>query len=164
MDKDKKVLWDRTWDFGLVFAVFSISTVFWFISAPLVRYGYAYITVVPLLMFGQLFIVGCSIKRLQAYAGYIHKAFCVILLCFLLTRFSGLITDIQRTWKEPYYFAQTDYVDGDAEIRVVDGITFYVPTELGHIGYKKFPSSVFAIPFELRGESIEDGFRQPLTE
>ncbi len=164
MDKDKKVLWDRTWDFGLVFAVFSISTVFWFVSAPLVRYGYAYITVVPLLMFGQLFIVGCSIKRLQAYAGYIHKAFCVILLCFLLTRFSGLITDIQRTWKEPYYVAQMDYIDEEASIQMVDGVVFYVPEASGQIGYHKFPSSLLVQPVELRGESIENGFRQMKKE
>lgn len=160
MDKDKKVLWNRTWDFGLVFAVFSVSTIFWFVSAPLVRYGYAYITVVPLLMFGQLFIVCCSTKRLQAHVGHFHKAFCFILLCFLLSRFSGLVTDILRTWKEPYYVAQMDYIDEEADIQMVDGIAFYVPREGGQIGYHKFPSSLLVQPIELRGESIEDGFRQ----
>ena len=160
MDKAKKVLWNRAWDFWLVFVVFSISTVFWFVSAPLVRYGYAYITVVPLLIFGQFFIECCNTKRMQAYAGHFHKAFCFILLCFLLTRFGGLVTDILRTWKEPYYVAQMDYIDEDADIQMVDGIAFYVPKEGGQIGYHKFPSSLLVQPIELRGESIEDGFRQ----
>ncbi|MBO5485881.1 MAG: hypothetical protein J5988_02970, partial [Eubacterium sp.] len=160
IDKDKKVLWSQTWDFGLVFAVFSISTVFWFVSAPLVRYGYAYITVVPLLTFGQVLLQGRSIKKLQAYAGHFHKAFCFILGCFLLTKARGLADDIVRTWKEPYYVAQMDYIDEEAAIQMVDGVAFYVPKESGQIGYHKFPSSLLVQPIELRGESIEDGFRQ----
>ena len=51
-------------------------------------------------------------------------------------------------------------MDGEAITRVVGGVTFYEPEESGQIGYEKFPSSLFALPFELRGESIEDGFRQ----
>ena len=79
---------------------------------------------------------------------------------FLLTRVQGLGENIIRTWKQPYYFAQMDYVDGEAETKMVGNVTFYVPTDAGQIGYEKFPSSVFALPFELRGDSIEDGFRQ----
>lgn len=161
---DKKKLWNPEWDFPLTFCVFVISTFFWFVSAPLIRYGYAYVTVVPLLTFGYFFLQLMKNHIFKKYEKVVHMVFCLAVIGFLFTRITGLGNDVARTWKEPYYFAQTDYVDGDAEIRVVDGITFYVPTELGHIGYKKFPSSVFAIPFELRGESIEDGFRQPLTE
>lgn len=158
------VLWNQDWNFPLVFIVFAVSTVFWFVSAPLVRYGYAYVAVVPLITFGHFLICILQKDKWKRYYKYIRTAFCVVLLGFLVTRIKGLADDIIRTWKEPYYFAQMDYVDGEAQTRVVDGVTFYVPTEAGQIGYEKFPSSVFALMFELRGESMEDGFRQILEE
>lgn len=161
---DKKILWNPTWNFTLVFVVFVIATAFWFVSAPLVRYGYAYVTVVPLITFGFLFLLFMQSKRGMKYEKGIHVVFCLAVIGFLLTRVTGLVSDIARTWKEPYYFAQMDYVDGEAEIKMVDGITFYVPTNAGQIGYDKFPSSLFALPFELRGNSIEDGFRQTPLE
>ena len=159
-DCDRKMLWDGSWNFPLVFGVFVISTVFWFVSAPLVRYGYAYVTVVPLLTFGYFFLLLMQSKVFKQYGKVVHAVFCVAVIGFLLTRITGFMSDIARTWKQPYYFAQVDYVDGEAEIKVVDGVTFYVPVDAGQIGYEKFPSSVFALPFELRGDSLEDGFRQ----
>lgn len=163
-EQKKEVLWNIDLNFGLVFIVFCISTVFWFVSAPLVRYGYAYITVVPLITFGKLLLQGNGIERLRPYAEWFHKAFCFILFCFILTRISGLTDDIRRTFKEPYYVAQVDYPDGEASVQMVDGVTFYVPEESGQIGYYKFPASLLIQPIELRGESIEDGFRQIIQE
>lgn len=162
--KEQKILRNNTWNFGLVFAVFCISTVFWFVSAPLVRYGYAYITVVPLITFGELLLQGQRIRKIQPYTKQIHLVFCMILAVFLLTRVKGLGEDILRTWKEPYYVAQMDYIDGEATTQVVDGVTFYIPEDSGQIGYEKFPSSMLVQPIELRGDSIEDGFRQVLQE
>lgn len=159
-DCDGKMLWNSAWNFPLVFGVFVISTAFWFVSAPLVRYGYAYVTVVPLITFGYFFLLLMQSKVFKQYGKVVHAVFCVAVIGFLLTRITGLGSDIVRTWKQPYYFAQMDYVDGEAELKVVDGATFYVPVDAGQIGYEKFPSSVFALPFELRGDSLEDGFRQ----
>lgn len=148
------------WNFALVFGVFTVGTVFWFFSAPLVRYGYAYVVVVPAVTFGYFF--------LQIYNNFTKKKLCnalwigacAVIVLFLFTRVKGIWSDILRTYKEPYYIMQTDYVDGEAATQVVDGITFYVPEESGQIGYDKFPSSMFPQPIELRGDSIEDGFRQ----
>lgn len=158
------VLWKTSWNFALVFLVFGISTVFWFVSAPLVRYGYAYITVVPLITFGEIMLRMWNMKKIQPYSRYIHWAFCILLAGFLLTRVEGLADDIRRTWKEPYYIAQMDYMDGEAVTQEVDGVTFYVPTDSGLIGYEKFPASLFVWPIELRGESIKEGFRQIIQE
>ncbi len=163
--KENRVFfWSKEWDFWLVFAVYALSTVFWFVSAPLVRYGYAYITVIPLITFGHLFLRLLKRIREERIGKYVYVFFCVALAGFLLSRVKGLAEDILRTWKQPYYIVQTDYVDGEAKTKVVDGTVFYVPTESGQIGYNKFPSSMFLKPVELRGESIEDGFRQILEE
>lgn len=53
-----------------------------------------------------------------------------------------------------------DYVDGSAEMYEVDGVTIYVPTDRGQIGYNKFPSSPIVQDIELRGNSIRNGFRK----
>jgi len=158
--QDERSLWNTAWDFLLIFVVFVISTAFWFVSAPLVRYGYAYVTVVPLITFGHFFLLIMKKGKGKTLNKSMYLLFCIGLVGFFVTRIQGLGEDIRWTWKEPYYFSQMDYEDGEAEIRVVDGVTFYVPTNAGQIGYEKFPSSMFALPFELRGDSIEDGFRQ----
>lgn len=148
------------WNFALIFGVFTVGTVFWFFSAPLVRYGYAYVVVVPAVTFGYFFLQifhGCKKKKLS---DALWLCACVATVLFLLTRVKGIAGDILRTYKEPYYIRQTDYVDGEAATEVLGGITFYVPEENGQIGYNKFPSSMFPQPIELRGDSIEDGFRQ----
>ena len=148
------------WNFALVFGVFTVGTVFWFFSAPLVRYGYAYVVVVPAVTFGYFFLQiynACTKKKI---CNVLWLCACTVTAFFLLTRVKGIGSDILRTYKEPYYIMQTDYVDGEAATQVVDGITFYVPKENGQIGYDKFPSSMFPQPVELRGDTIEDGFRQ----
>lgn len=156
----KESLWDKSWDFALVFVVVTVSAIFWFVSAPLVRYGYVYITVLPLITFGHFLLYLLQTERVKVSCKTRHLIFCVLLAGFLLTRVKGIADDIIRTWKEPYYFAQKDYTDGEATTRTVDGVVFYVPTEAGQIGYNKFPSSLLVNPIELRGDSIEDGFRQ----
>ncbi len=157
--------WNKELDFPLVFCVFVLSTIFWFVSAPLVRYGYAYVAVVPLITFGKIFLEALDYGKIKSYKKQICVAFNIVLVVFLLTRVKGLAEDIVRTWKEPYYLAQEDYIDGEATTKEVNGITFYVPEDAGQIGYEKFPSSMFAVPFELRGDSIEEGFRQlPMEE
>lgn len=160
--RKKKWLLDR--DFALVFGVSVIAAAFWFVSAPLIRYGYAYVTVIPLLAFGYFFLQWMKKISKTAYHKILYRVFALAVILFLFTRVTGFAKDIARTCRQPYYIAQMDYVDGEARVRVVDGIAFYEPTEAGQIGYRKFPASLFAMPFELRGDSLEEGFRQPDTE
>ena len=62
--------------------------------------------------------------------------------------------------RQPYYIYQQDYVDSPAETYEVDGVTIYVPTDRGQIGYNKFPSSPIVQKIELRDGTLESGFRQ----
>lgn len=146
--------------FSFVFIVFTVSGFFWFLSAPLIRYGYAYLVALPLITFGFVYLKLLGHKTLRLHADKMHKVFVIVLVLFLATRVKGLAEDIVRTYKEPYYLMQTDYEDGEAVMQEVNGVTFYVPTDRALIGYHKFPSSLLVWPIELRGDSIEDGFRQ----
>ena len=72
-------------------------------------------------------------------AGY--WAFVGLLVAFFTYKGYNLIQMVRELAYEPYYLWQQDYVDGSAEMYEVDGVTIYVPTDRGQIGYNKFPSS-----------------------
>ena len=145
-------------DFILVTAVFSAAAAFWFLKAPLIRYGYAYIITVPLLVYGYLYIRLAD--RIKKYSCPLCRVFQAAAVLFLLSRIPGLYEDISTTVRQPYYVAQRDYDVCEATTKELGGITFYIPAKQGQIGYDKFPSSLFAYPVELRGTDLSDGFRQ----
>lgn len=147
-------------DFALVFGVLSVSSFFWFFSAPLIRYGYVYVTAIPLVTFGYFY--GVLLKRVkrEQYKKTLHGCILAALTLFLLVRCKGLAADIKNTWQQDYYVRQEDYYTGETDSYTIGGITIYVPLENGQIGYDKFPSSPTVLDIELRGNSIEDGFRQ----
>lgn len=142
--------------FLLVAIVFAVAAGFWFVSAPLVRYGYAYVITMPILVFGAI-CIGCG-ERIGG--NLLYRGFQVAVVLFLLSRIPGLYEDISATVTQPYYLAQRDYDVHEATTTQVGGVTFYIPTEKGQIGYDKFPSSLFVYPVELRGDDLKDGFRQ----
>ncbi len=153
--KDKE---RRTKNFLLLFFVVTISTIFWFLSAPLIRYGYAYVTALPLLTFGYLFL--CIFDRFKNIRKILRSIFIIVLLLVFAFRLKVLLYDIRTTLSQNYYIYQEDYVDGDATTYQIGETTIYVPINQGQIGYYKFPSSPVVQDIELRGNSIRDGFRQ----
>ena len=148
----------RAMDFLLLFWVLTSSTLFWFFTAPLIRYGYSYVTVLPLITFGYFYL--CIYNKYLRTRKILSNLFIVTLILFFGFRFKGLFFDIRSTLLQNYYIYQEDYIDGDAKTYDVDGITIYVPLNQGQIGYNKFPSSPIIQNIELRGKSIKDGFRQ----
>lgn len=125
--------------------------VFWFLSAPLIRYGVVYM-LIPLALSAGKILAG--LKR-----AWIPEAGAVILLAagmLLLLKtvsFYGAIP-----WKRPveYSYHETDQVE-------LDGVTIYVPQPPDDtVGYQFFPSTQNAgviERIELRTGSLEDGFR-----
>lgn len=143
-----------------------LGTVFWFVSAPLVRYGYAYLIIVPFMTIGYIMSTGViqsfakKSQKMSTYFVYTNSFVFTLLLALVLgMKVKGLIRDITRTISEDYYIAQQDYIDGEAFTYDVQGVTIYVAYDSGQIGYYKFP----ATPEEysdmaLRGKDISDGF------
>mgnify|MGYP000414673109 CR=1 FL=1 len=104
------------------------------------------------------FRTGTQWRKWLKNAGY--WAFVGLLVAFFTYKGYNLIQMVRELAYEPYYLWQQDYVDGSAEMYEVDGVTIYVPTDRGQIGYNKFPSSPIVQDIELRGNSIRDGFRK----
>lgn len=139
----------------LVWTVMVISCLFWFFSAPLIRYGYGYLTCIPLLTDG---ILCMELIKKTGDEKSLYIAYIIVLSILGLYRLKTIGYDVASTIKEPYYMAQKDYQDWPAEEYNLDGLTIYVPTE-NLIGYNQFPSSALVIDVQLRGNDFSDGFR-----
>ena len=124
----------------------------WQFGAPLVRYGCFFVLFLPLVMFGTLFLWAFDAKMGK-------RIFQVLLVAFLLYRGYNLTNMVVEMAEEPYYIQQQEYGTFDATTYEVDGITIYVPSVQGQIGYDKFPSSPVVQDIRLRGESLKSGFR-----
>lgn len=146
------------WDWLLYAAVLITGYFFWQFSAPLVRYGYVYVVMLPAAVLGYVYIWLTGKKEKIRIYGY--YAFGAGALVFLLIKGAGLLQGIGETAGEPYYIRQQGYGSFAAVTYEVDGITIYVPADGGQIGYDKFPSSPRIQDIELRREGdIRHGFR-----
>lgn len=135
--------------------ILSVGAVFWFGSAPLIRYGYAYLCILPFATLGFL-VTETGLGRLHI-GRFIFPAVFAAIMCL---RLFNLTRDIYNFRTSPYYVNQQDYIDGDAFTYEVDGVTIYVATDSGQIGYYKIPSTVEERhDFELRGTDVSEGFR-----
>lgn len=139
-------------------AVLMVCYLVWQLSAPLVRYGYAWVIALPTVTAGFWYC------RLAGRDGLARKVFTAFLCLFFLYKALDLAGGILDLAGEPWYLRQQEYGDFEAFTYEIDGITVYVPTDRGQIGYDKFPSSPWIQDIELRGEGknagdIRYGFR-----
>lgn len=126
------------------------SYLYWQLSAPLPRYGYAYILLVPALMCGVVVLTlrRDGIVRAVLALGGLYKIWMLVLymhssyMCYSL------------------YIRQPDYESpkGPVYTKEVDGVTFYYSQWEG-LGYEYFPGGIPEYAeFRLRGDGLEDGF------
>lgn len=144
-----------------VLIVLAIGTIFWFCSAPLVRYGYAYLIIMPLITIGYLTsaetlpINGIKVGKL----GLPTCIFSIMAICICGLKGKSLAEDILRTLDYPYYINQQDYIDGEATSYSIDGIDIFVANDAGQIGYYKFPATPeIKTDIKLRGSDLASGF------
>lgn len=138
-----------TADVLLTLTAVAASYLFWQLSAPLLRYGYAYVLLLITLTAGLLYqcIRGkCSLIRYAA----------VILALVKIVSFAGYVRD---TGQQQYYVNQKDYGVYDLNSFEAGGITFYYPKSGDRTGYESFPALPRKTAVAFRGEGIKDGFR-----
>lgn len=144
--KDKK---GGEWDKLLVMITVAASFLFWQFSAPLTRYGYAYILMLVLLVFGELYI--------RLLGGRRQMVLLTVFSIFFIWKGGTLAKAVWDQRSLPYYIVQADYDDNengeDVREHQVKGITFYYNV----VGYHKLPGG--GSMFTLRTDRLEDGFR-----
>ncbi len=139
----------KLWAFSLL-AVNVVSFVFWFISAPLIRYGVVYMLIPLALLSGKL-LAGWKYSWLpKAGAAVVLTAGVALLL--KTVSFYGSIP-----WKRP-----VEYSYHEVDQRQLGNVTIYVPQPPDDtVGYQYFPSTqhVWVLDYlELRTGSLKDGF------
>ena len=130
----------------LVCATAACSYLYWQTSAPLPRYGYAYMLLLPALVFGWGILL---LKKDRLLRGGL-ALYGVYKIVMLISYIAGC------AWY-PAYIRQVDYYSADTEVWTVevDGVEFYCTEEDG-IGYAYFPGSSAYEEFRLRGNGLKD--------
>lgn len=119
---------------------------FWQFSAPMTRYGYAYVLLLAALTFGYL-LEKCKRTKLIFYAFF---------MVYGLYKFYVGVDYVKQYSALPFYVWQDTYEESTAEAYEVDGVTLYY----GVSGYEPFPASPDRdARLELRGDGLADGFR-----
>lgn len=136
-------------EYFFVLLAMSASFLFWLSSAPLMRYGYSHV----LLM---VFITAGVVLKRGRLNYFVFFVFCAYGVYKMFTQIDYIVDTVPS----PYYVWQQDYNTYDLNKYEVEGITFYSPVSGDRTGYEEFPASPRSESFRLRGESLEDGFRQ----
>ena len=133
----------------LVLGTLCCSYLFWQLSAPMVRYGYAYILLVAALKMGY------AAQRWLRWDGLLR---CLILL-YGIYKLGMMGLYVKDTCTDDRYLWQTDYGTYELGNYEVGSITFYYPLQGDRTGYDPFPAAPAQGGFELRGDDLSDGFR-----
>ncbi len=143
-------------DILLVMLTLSASYMFWQLSAPLMRYGYAYVLLLSLVVFGSV-ITKISERKTRMFA--LVPTF--VYGCILLYGVYKLFAVGQYTYEarlNDNYVWQQDYGVYDVESYEIGGETFYYGLYGDRTGYAYFPSAPTKANITLRGDGMKDGF------
>jgi len=148
-----KKRWERL-DVLLVLGTLVCCYLFWQFSAPMPRYGYAYVLLLAAVTAGDLLR-----GRRLAWVAY------VFFLAYGAYKLNVGGHYIAGCCRLPYYVWQQTYQTYEVETFQIGGYTFYASAEGGCVGYEVFPAAPVVIDWvELRGEDLKDGFRLMETE
>ncbi len=136
----------------LAIAAVAASYIFWQLSAPLLRYGYAYVLLMIFLTVGILAGQLCGKKAFW-------KVFIAFLALFSAVKFIALARHINIELKKPYYVKQQDYGVYELDSFEINGARFYYPQSGDKVGYDAFPAIPRKMSISLIGADIADGFK-----
>lgn len=136
----------------LVLFAITISYLSWFFSAPLYRYGYAYILLLMSLGVGTFLY---NRKWQPRYHYLITAIFCLVLLY-------GIRNNITyyRNHLSFCFITQQDYTNYPVKTFILSQTKIYYPVEGDQVGYNPFPATTrIREDLQLRGDSIKNGFQ-----
>lgn len=141
------------WGIALVEATCALSFLFWVLTSPLIRYGCVYVWLTAILLWGD--IAECLITRFPNLKRVVYLG----LILFGTYKVLMFGKEFMTGFQNQYWVCQKDYDSFEVEEINVDGLIFYKPVLGDQTGYQAFPSMPYETQFELRGDTIEDGFR-----
>ncbi len=133
---------------------------FWFLSAPLIRYGVVYVWLTVTIVFGRLFLVVYN-RIPNNYKDIIFKMFVGVLALWLVYKGVNIALEDSQRFNARYFITQQDYGHYDTNTFELGNTTFYYPQEGDQVGYDPFPAATHDVSGEIEfiGNDITDGFK-----
>ena len=138
-------------DYLHIAGVMTACFLFWLCSAPLIRYGCVFLWLMPVLIWGYVYLKFSP--HTDRYKLYLI-AF-ILVSVYKLTAFGGEVVGSVTT---DYLVFQKDYDTFENIPYEIHGYTFYYPAEGDRTGYEDFPSAPLKKEDIFRGDSLEEGF------
>ena len=150
----------ETGDFLIISGALIACLIFWFVGAPLIRYGVVYVWLVPAVILGKtITMIFDNYSRItKDILLYIVG---ILFVIWMIYKCAMLISDDRGRFNAEYLIKQQDYGTYETYEFDLDGETIYYPADGDRIGYYPFPAATHDITgeAELIGDDIGKGFR-----
>ncbi|SFQ00480.1 hypothetical protein SAMN04487928_1154 [Butyrivibrio proteoclasticus] len=150
-------------DFLTLSGTLILCLVFWFFSAPLIRYGIVYVLATISIVFGRMIIMilhkfaenGSGIKEIS------FKVLIAFLAIWLVYKGINIVIEDVPRFNSKYLLVQQDYGTYDVDSFKLGDTTIYYPKEGDRAGYAPFPAATHDLTGEVEflGETITDGLK-----
>ncbi len=141
----------------LVLMTLLFSTIFWFLNAPLIRYGCVFVYLTAFVPVGM--VAEYLLGKEEEKGKYLLHSLCLAAVgLFLCYKLLATGREQIRLFQNRYWLCQEDYHSYETAAYEIDGFTFYYPTQGDQAGYDPFPSSPTKAKIRLRGETLREGF------
>ncbi len=139
-------------DFLHVTGTLAVCFLFWLFSAPLIRYGCVFLWLLPVLVWGYLYLkISPQLDRFKIYF--------ILLAVFGVYKLSAFGIEVYKGASRRYLIYQKDYENFETMSYELHGVTFYYPVSGDRVGYRDFPSAPQKAEDIFLGDTIEDGFK-----
>lgn len=142
-----KKRWEQL-DTLLAIACICCSYLYWQFTAPMLRYGYAYVLLLAGVVGGYI-LERVGLAKAAYWVFSLYGVYKLYVCCDYIILSRG----------QPNYIWSETYGSYEVDSYEIDGITFYYSPYGGLTGYDPFPSAPVQAEMELRGEGMKDGFR-----
>ncbi len=137
------------------------NIVVWFLMAPFIRYGLAFLIAVIMIATGEYLS-----ERKSGFCSIVTGSLMFCILVSVSPYWDQYITDagvfVKQRLRDSYYIVQKDYDEGSMDSCEINGNVIYFSTGEEINSYHVFPGTCYKPMLErstLIGERIEDGFR-----
>ena len=144
-------------DFLHLAGTLGICFLFWLLSAPLIRYGCVFLWLLPVLVWGYIYLkISPHLDRFKIYL--------VVLALFGAYKLGAFCMEVGRGATAQYLLCQKDYENFETISYELHGYTFYYPREGDRTGYRDFPAAPVKAEDIFRGETIREGFKDVIHQ
>jgi hypothetical protein len=141
--------------YAISFLVSYLGVIFWFLTAPDVRFGYGFLMLSIILGFLPFFLILPLFEKPGLTFGKQLLAMLAIMVQAYFLIVTSSLTTISHQLLLP-----ADYNPSRTTLCPLEGITIYCGKETNQCNYNNFPCIPAIKPnVELRGASLQDGFR-----